>query len=277
MQTLLAVLDDLFQFTRSAVFGVYSAKLHKEEPYLLNGMQRILPMAASSNTTASLLQPAFEHAPALGSLYFVGQNHVPLHTDPVVAFDVVKTLIPYGEQVHLLKLGGRWACVRWHQMEGWIFKDVLRDQAKDVFPFLEEGVVYESENEETQKLRLCIHDAFCGNMSSLVLTDAEYVTYKLFQKGFVLPWSEERPRTPGTWQKKLRGKNGVHMGISPKTASVMEYVVDDIGYVAFIDAVFPDEAIKMSAIGSTREGEYSETMLTKDQWKELRPIFISVH
>lgn len=277
MQTLLAVLDDLFQFTRSAVFGVQSSKLLKGDPLLLNGMQSTLPIAHAPAATPSFLMPIHESEAHDGAFYFVGNDATPLHTDPVVAFDVIAAFIPYGEQVRLLKLGGRWACVRWKEHEGWIFKDTLRDQARDVFPFFEEGIMYDAQNEETQKLRLCINDAFCGGIASLLLTDAEYVTYKLFQKGFVFPWSKERPRTPGTWQKKLRGKTGVHISIHPQTASVMEYVRDDIGYVAFVDAVFPDETVKLSAIGSTEEGVYSEMMLSKDQWKELRPVFISVH
>jgi hypothetical protein len=222
----------------------------------------------------SLQSPA---SPVNGTLYFIGLDKVDLHTDPVVAFDVVIKQLHYGDQVRLLKLGGRWAYIRVDDCEGWIFKDALREQAKDVFPFLEEGQLYEAEHEETIKLRQTIGDAFCGARASLLLTDAEYVTYKLHQRGLSLPWHSERPRTPGIWQKKLRGRPGVHIGIKPQPYSVMEYIIDDIGYVGFVEAVFPDESLKISAVGLLGEGVYGEALMHKDQWKELRPVFIAVH
>ena len=88
---------------------------------------------------------------ASGVLYFIGEEHVQLYADPVVAFDVVIRDIPYGEQVRLLKLGGRWGSIRYKDSEGWVFKDVLREQARDVLPFLEEGIVYDAENNESKK------------------------------------------------------------------------------------------------------------------------------
>lgn len=281
MRIVLAVIDDLFQFARTRLFGIDDRLIAHERtiPEMNLFQPSLLP---SYKEKIYLLAPASpiegqETFSSPGSLYFVGINKAYLHTDPVVAFDVVLGELSYGDQVRVLKLGGRWAYVKAEDKEGWIFKDALREQAKDVFPAFEEGKLYDAANEETKKLRLCIHDMFWGDKSSLLLTDAEYVAYKLLRKGRSLPWTAERPRTPGTWQKKLRGKQGVHIGITPKTDSVMEYVIDDIGYVAYVDAVFPDESIKLTAVGLIDEGVYSETTLGKEQWKELRPVFIETN
>jgi hypothetical protein len=277
MQTLLAVLDDLFQFLRATVFGVRMRSSHEDELHL-DAMQRTLPLShQKDSSTLSMFTPSDSFDAVNGNLYFIGQTDVAFHTDPVVAFDVISSFIPYGEQVRVLKLGGRWAFIRWRENEGWIFKDALRDQAKDVFPIFEENVLYDAIHNETQKLRLCIDDAFCGARASLLLTDAEYVTYKLYQKGVALPWGNERPRISGTWQKKLRGKKGVYISVNPKASSVMEYVVDDVGYVAFVEAVFPDGTIKLTAIGSMEDGMYSEVLLPREQYRELRPVFLSVN
>lgn len=279
MQTLLAVLDDLFGFARTSLFGVHKATMEVLQEPTIFGMQNRLPLLPSSGTHTPRL-PSFA-APSsndvtVGAIYFLGAD-TPLYTDPVVAFDVVITTIPYGSEVHVLKFGGRWAYIRIQQQEGWILKDVVREQARDVYPELQEGVQYTADNEETKKLRLYIHDSFGGDAASLLLTDAEYVTYELNKKNLFLPWDTQRPRTPGTWQKKLRGKSGIHMTVAPQPYAVMEYSIDDIGYVAFVEAAFPDMSIKLSAVGAVRDGVYSEQTFTQEEWKELRPVFISVH
>jgi hypothetical protein len=136
--------------------------------------------------------------------------------------------------------------------------------------------MYDASNKETQKLRLYIKDQFVGAKADVVLTDAEYVTYKLAKKELQIPWGADRPRIAGTWQKKLRGLHGVHMGIVPKTDAVMEYVVDDAGHLAYVESVFSDESIKVSSIGMFDEGMFSDGMMQKAEWIELRPIFIEI-
>lgn len=276
MRVFLAVIEDLYHFATEPLFSLFQ----NDKKNSLN----VLP--ARTRTPQIPLLPGFDahaydsartHDHSSGVIYFIGEEGVQLYADPVVAFDVVIMDIPYGEEVRLQKLGGRWGNVRYKETEGWVFKDVLRDQSRDVSPILEEGIVYDAQNEETKKLRLQIHDIFCGGKASLLLTDAEYVTYRLHKKGHSIVWSAERPRTPGTWQKILRGNNSVHLGIHPKTDSVMEYSIDDVGFVAFVEAVFPDDSIKVSGIGLSEDGMYSERMLSKDEWKELRPVFIEVY
>jgi len=281
MQILIAVIADLFQFACTSIFGSFFVKNKLDEQYIhieneFSPQLSLLPGVTQSQayTSTPLKQlPAFF---VQGEEYFIGAVDALVYADPVVAFDTVCMKLPYSEQVHVQKLGGRWAYIKNPYVEGWVLKDSLAEKALDVFPQFVANVAYDEENTQTHKLRLCIADMFGGEATKSILTDVEYVTYMLKRKGITITWSQERPRIAGTWQKKLRGAKGIHIGVFPKTNSVMEYVQDDVGYVLYVEAVFPDQSIKISSIGIFGEGLYSESMLQKDAWKELRPVFIEV-
>jgi hypothetical protein len=211
-----------------------------------------------------------------GARYFVGVTDAFLYVDPTVAFDTATASLAYGELVHVIKLGGRWAHVQVTEREGWILKDALCEKASDVFPELQEETVYDQGHTETSKLRLCIDDQFGGERAQSVLTDVEYVTYMLKGKGRHVVWSSLRPRIAGTWQKKLRGTEGIHISIVPKTDTVMEYVVDDVGHLCYVEVVSPDESIKISSVGMFEEGKYTSIAIPKAEWIELHPVFIEV-
>jgi surface antigen len=67
------------------------------------------------------------------------------------------------------------------------------------------------------------------------------------------------------------------MGIIPKTDAVMEYIVDDIGHLAYVEAVSSDESIKISSVGMFDEGMFSEIVMQRTEWIELRPVFIEIN
>lgn len=281
MQIFLAVVDDLFQFARTELFGMLPLRLDegyfKLRTYPHTQADLSLITAPASSVKSS--QESYAVIPATflqGGQYFVGARDTFLYVDPVVSFDMAIRELTYGELIHVIKLGGRWAHVKAKESEGWIFKDALREKAKDVFPSFFNGTYYDSESAETRKLRLCIHDMFKGEASAVALSDAEYVTYKVWKRGREIQWGDMRPRIAGTWQKKLRGALGIYMSVNPKTESVMEYIVDDVGHLCFVEAVFPDESIKISSIGQNTEGVFEEIMLQKEEWRELRPVFIEV-
>lgn len=276
MDVLLAVIDDLFQFARAAVFGVV-VNTDAITPSLsgVTVAPALQTAGPKSRVTSHTSFPLISEHPS-GTQYFIGEAQTDMYQDPVVSFDAALGRLVYGDMVQVIKLGGRWAHVRIAEKEGWILKDALRDKAADVFPLFVPEVFYDADNTETVKLRMCIADMFKGDASSSPLSDTEYVSYKLFKKGKQIPWGDYRPRLAGTWQTRLKGKPGIHIGIRPKNESIMEYIADDVGHLGFVEAVFPDESIKISGIGLQTEGTFSESMLSKDQWKELRPVFIQV-
>lgn len=281
MRLLLAVLDDLFQFARTAVFGVF----FEDNPNVVSSYealqtpspQLLLPLQGQSRTeTVSVTQNESAVNLSPGSAYFIGEKDVALYLDPVIAFDSVVTKLTYGDIVLVIKFGGRWAHVKIGNIEGWILKDMLREQLSDVFPSFIEGNGYEADNAETIKLRVSIDDSFNAAVSGLPLYDVEYVLYTLHRKNISIPWPSTRPRVGGSWQKILRGKDGIHIGIIPKIGSVMEYVVEDMGHVCYVEAVFKDETIKIRGIGLLEESMFSVVTMDKEQWRELRPVFIEV-
>jgi hypothetical protein len=277
MQVLLAVIDDLWKFARTALFGSFSLQVDSNDMVLQREAQATPQLSLlPTHTNEISVHAGGDIQFTQGEQYFVGAANTYLYVDPVVAFDTASLPLPYGTLVSVEKLGGRWAYITTGLYEGWVFKDVLLEQAKDVFPSFVDGVLYDKEHSETQKLRLCIGDAFLGGETQSLLSDVEYVTYKLGRKNIAISWGFERPRIAGSWQKKLRGRENIHIGINPKTDTVMEYVQDDIGHLAYVEAVFPDATIRLSSVGLFEEGVFNESVLQKEEWRELRPVFIEI-
>ncbi len=65
------------------------------------------------------------------------------------------------------------------------------------------------------------------------------------------------------------------MNVLPKTHSIMEYTIDEVGYLAFVEAVFPDRSIKISEVGFPEDGYYREAIMTQEEYRELKPVFIT--
>jgi hypothetical protein len=280
MQILIAVIDDLFQFAYTALFGATVVHTDVRVSLALASHEYApQPTLPTFSSVAQLLDERtkpLEAELSTGSSYFVGEEFVSLFYEPAFGFDSAACVLPYSTTVSVKKLGGRWACVSTEFGEGWILKDSLRENVQDVFPQLQESAVYTHEHRETQKLRLCINDAFSGERSHISLTDTEFVTYRLGERGKRIPWSVERPRVAGTWQRLLRGKVGVHISIAPKEGAIMEYMREDIGHLAYVEAVFPDESITVSSVGLVSGGEYTKSELTHDMWRELHSVFITI-
>ncbi|MFT7507269.1 MAG: hypothetical protein ACI92I_000412 [Acidimicrobiales bacterium] len=282
MQVLLAVVDDLFQFVRTVFSGaipftarpekvleVYQEKLTQIQS---RTPHTVLHTSAEQNRAPEVVSSMFR----IGDQYFIGSIGVYLYADQVVAFDNALRRLAYGQELRLLKLEGRWAKVRIDDVLGWVHKDSLVLQAQDVYPRLQSDVQYDAKNPQTVKLRACIDDEFGAARAEHPLSPAEYVQYRLLQKKRYIQWGSTRVRIPGTWQRKLRGYTGIHISITAKTEAVMEYSMDDVGYLAFVEAVFPDESIKITQIGKCDDSSYTEEILTPEQYKELRPVFIEI-
>jgi len=275
MQTLLAVIDDLWHFAYQGLFGVRSVtQLDRERE--VQGLLPLTPPADSADATATPISAHDHHVFRTGGQYFIGELETYLYSDPVIAFDTALTKISYGQSVLVKKLGGRWAEVLFGEQPGWVLKDVLRERREDIHPQLMLDQVYGPGNPETIKLRACIDDEFGGARANLPLAPAEFVTYKLQQAKRSIVWPADGPRVSGSWQKRLRGQVGIHISIVPATGSVMEYIVEDFGYLGFVEAVFPDSSIKVLQVGIPEDGQYSERVMTKEEYRELRPVFIEV-
>lgn len=280
MDVLLAVIDDLWQFAYGSLFGTVAVtKEHKERE-----VQSVLPLTPKLNDShQTKLFPSVElvndsdQELRVGEQYFVGEMDTYLYSDPVIAFDTAMEKLLYAQPVFLKKIGGRWAEVLTDGHTGWILKDVLALRKEDVHPEFTEGVMYDAHHVETIKLRACINDQFCGARADLPLLSTEYATYQLQLFKRHIAWHKDSPRVPGSWQHLLKGLAGIHMSVLPKAQSVMEYIIDDVGHLAFVEAVFPDNSIKIKEVGYPEDGFYREIIMVQEEYRELRPIFIEVN
>ena len=281
MQVLIAVIEDLFRFAIRALSGAmpYSHSIELIDEYDYKESQRhhsdvpALPSSYLILPSGGLLpQEILQY----GEQYFVGTTDTFMYQDPVIAFDNALMKLTYGQKVRLLQLQGRWAHVRLAGIVGWVLKDTLRVKITDVYPDFKKGIVYDAEHTETKKLRACISDAFNGGVSGHTLSSAEYVHYCLQQQKLQIDWGDIRMRVPGTWQRKLRGRFGIHMGVTPKKNTVMEYIIDNIGHLAFIENILSDNRIMITEIGKYADAMYSNECMTMTQWRELQPVFIEV-
>lgn len=215
---------------------------------------------------------------AKNTIMYARSIAVPVYRNPTVEFDSSVGTIPYGEMVMVTEPRGRFFRVAWNAVEGWVRKEDLSDRAAHVYPEFAEGEEYPVDHPNTARVRALLGDPFGAGHTDLPLQAGEYVLYKLWRKGKRIDWPRTRdPRVPGLWHRILRGVPRIHMSIMPKVGAVMEYMMhDDIGHLAYVEAVFPDDAISISEANYPDGGRYSERVLTKEEWRELRPTFISV-
>lgn len=203
---------------------------------------------------------------------------VPVYRNPTIEFDAQTGSIPYGEMVMVLEPKGRFFRIIWNGLEGWIRKEDVADRAAHVYPEFKIQEENSIDHPNTARVRALLGDPFHAKYTDLPLQAGEYVLYKLWRKGKRIEWPKTRdPRVPGLWHRILRGVPRIHMSVMPKVDAVMEYMMhDDVGHLAYVDAVFPDDAISISEVNYPDGGIYNERVLTKEEWKELRPTFISV-
>jgi len=215
----------------------------------------------------------------------VGKNTVmyaatiatPVYKNPTIEFDTKIATIPYGEMVMMLEPRGRFYKIAWGTTEGWVLRDDVVDRAVRVYPEFRIGQENSVDSPNTAHVRGILGDVFSLGRSEFALQAGEYVLYRLWRKNIRIEWPSTRPRVPGLWHTILKGAPRVHIGVTPKVGSVMEYMFNnDVGHLAYVEAVFPDNTITISEMNYPDSGIYNERDLTKEEWKELRPIFLSV-
>ncbi len=276
MQVLLEVLKDLWAFvygdTRTSL--AMPVSVLREEPKLLTAAPTKLRLAAAV-AKAALPEPTDVVIDSTSDVPLVAVREAAIYREPTVSFDTKIATVGYGKRVEPERHQGRFTYVRVGAVTGWMLRDEIQPQSA-VLPMFVRGHRYEAVDETTVRLRACIDDMFSGRAAQASLQPEEYVAYMLWTQGRQLPWSETWGRVPGTWQRKLRGIRGVHMDVQPRTGAVMEYILDDVGYLGYVKQVSPANDITLAGVGLTYESQYTEQLLTHDIWRELRPVFITL-
>ena len=297
MQLLWEVIVDLYRFAFDTIRGAFS---RKEDAHLfLSGAGehyirdvRTEPLAheftpeegdgeeeATFRTVTDIISKKRTHPIELGpkGTYYVMSDETHVFQHPTKEFDGSLMILSYGEQVVVNGHTGKFAHATIHNIEGYIAREDLTDRASHVYPEFVVGEENDVDDPNTVRLRAIIQDAFLGGMLEYPLQAGEYVLYRLVRRGVSVPWTGVRPRVPGRWHVLLRGTLGTHSGITPKTGSVMEFTLEhDMGHLAYVEAVFPDETIMISEVNLPDSGVYNERTLTREEWREMKPVFISI-
>lgn len=195
---------------------------------------------------------------------------------PNLSFDACRTRLSYGTRVTYRRQSGTWIEIESSKATGWVPAATISATSTLVLPQLCAGVVYGAEQRETKKLRACIQDSTMAGELRLPLQDVELALYHLWQSGYQVSWSAERPRIAGRWHQLLRGVRNVSMGIEPRTNAIMEYHGNGTpGFLAVVRSVTPAQHITLATVGRQQPGEYLEEEFSVATWREWRPVFIS--
>lgn len=241
-----------------------------EAPALAPATESTLPLPVTPAATESLNKP--------GMLYVVRDTKgTKLFKEPVQQFDSQLRTLPYGQIVALRRFEGQYAEVLAYGQVGFVHKDALTPQLESIWPTLVSGTVYLADSEVAKIYRQHINDEFLGGAIGLPLTAEEYVTVRLLRDRLAIAWPPARPRLAGSWHTLLRGVPGLRSMIAPQPDTIIEWFLEDeVGRLGYIEAVLPDETLKISAVGAMVPGEYTESIVPAAVWREWRPVFINV-
>ncbi|MFM2339786.1 MAG: hypothetical protein RLZZ360_422 [Candidatus Parcubacteria bacterium] len=230
----------------------------------------VLPLQTPTITTETLNKP--------GMLYVVRAiTGTKLFKEPVQQFDSQLRTLPYGQIVALRHFEGQYAEVLAYGQVGFVHKDALTPELETIWPTLVSGTVYLADSEVAKIYRQHIADEFLGGAIGLPLTAEEYVTVRLLRDRLAIAWPPARPRLAGSWHTLLRGVSGVRSMIAPQPDTIIEWFLEDeVGRLGYVEAVLPDETLKISAVGAMVPGEYTESIVPAAVWREWRPVFINV-
>lgn len=277
MHSLLIVGKELWYFVFVERFG-----FSRPKPLTLklpSATATKIPLASTSVKTLPIQGgvQASSTSELTGAVLYVAVPATPLQLYPTTELDGVLKILPYASRVSFRRRQGRWVEVSYLDTVGWVEEGVLVLEERAVKPQFTSGSIYTATNDETIKLRTYIQDEFHTVVAELPLQNIEYVYYRLLEMGRVIAWPETRPRIAGVWQQILKGQPGIHIGVEPKTHSVLEtFNGDGFGQVQFVEAVLPDKTLTIRQVRYDEPGLFEESIVHEEVWREWRPIFIEV-
>jgi hypothetical protein len=283
MTVLLSVIKDLWDFSLSSLGFSKKPALSENllaKTLLLEAAHARTPAPAaldSGHLDYKTKSEAVIHELAFGSKAFVCVDGAKIFHRPVWTFDGAFMSLAYATDVQVLSFEGSFVHIRYQDQYGFIVKEDIEEVAEKIFPNFNKGEIYSANHPDTKKIRQYIKDEFFAETLFLPMQSVEFAYYKLLIEKRRINWPNERPRLAGNWKDMLKGLSGVQIGIVPKTSSIIEYVKPDgSGWVGYVKSVMIDNSIVVMGVGRIIEGEYSEDILSKEEWLSLQPVFISV-
>lgn len=280
MQVLLAVVEDLYTFATSLLFGWRQQEQPRETLYLAaktDVLKDTDPEPIVGNDGVQTDVPLTEDGlPQKNTIVYAAQALVPLTTVPEDAADTVIDTLAYGDMVMMLEAGEEWSYVAAGNKKGYVRTSNLAHRAAAVYPEFVVGAENGPRATNTVRVRSLIKDEFSANLSHIPLQAHEYVYYKLRRKGITIAWPDIRPRTPGTWVRILSTLPEVRLSAEPTVGSVMEVAPQDgKAHLAYVERVIDRDSIVVSEADWPERGIYNERTLTRTEWERNAPVFIS--
>ncbi len=276
MKVLLAVAKDLISFAKISLLAWLKPTKNQAEPLLLAVGMSEVRNAEIERTKINSESVVQLDSPALNANFgWISVSEAAVFSRPLWVEDSVLGKLKLGEKVSLEQFSGRFAFMKQERLSGFVLKEEVETDKQKIWPSLVPRTVYLAGDAETIRIRALLRDEFFTTSLFLPLRDTEWVSYSLLKHNLSLPWREERPRTPGSWHKLLRGVVGVSVVLEARTGSVMEVFANDLSpFLAYVEAVTVDGVVKVSSVGRYREGEYQLENLTVKDLQELQPVFI---
>jgi len=142
---------------------------------------------------------------------------------------------------------------------------------------LSEQVRYDKQHEKTQAIRTYLTEQIDLKVGAADLTPYEWLAYMYTVVGRSLPWLGLALAPLGYWHQTLKGLPYVTISVQPKTHALMEWQNEQFtGQVGYVSSVTPGETITVEQLGAELPGLLTKQTYTLQEWKELRPVFISV-
>ncbi len=229
---------------------------------------------AETNTSPVLLDSRTLHGHS-GVYHYISVSEISLYQRPTKEFDRLVTKIPYSAAVRVIGSDRSWSEIEYKNYTGWVSSYALTQDLDVCMPSFTGGVYYENDHSETRKVRLVIQDCFNGAEAELPLHGEEYIYYRLLAQNIYPPHISHQPKTAGVWHKIFSGQLGVYISITPKKGSIMECTYEDgTSILMYVESVSPDGVIMCSGVGKPEDGYFFTATFRKEEWIELRPVFI---
>jgi len=274
MNTFQAVLRDLWQFILEQLSLSTSVPSAASGPGISVDQK---PIGGKISTDTQFRKHIVMPINTAGAGAYVAVTETHVFHRPVLSYDGVLTRLPYASPLTVLGYEGRFARIVIGDSTGFVLKEEITEQKKDIFPEFHSEEIYSNNHPDTKRVRTLLRDEFFAAPLYMPLQAVEYVMYQLLCSGRGIIWPHERPRLPGRWQIILKGQTGIQIGVVPKTGAVMEFTKPDgTGFVGFTKEVHVDDTIVLQGVGRLIEGEYREEIVSPEVWHEWRPVWISV-
>lgn len=286
MQVLIAVVNDLFVFARDFLFSFSSVQKSPEktletsskatidafETHLHNASSRLKESPIVPSEVEKMSESMFS---VPGVVYAV--TSTPLYQNPGYEIDSKLSVIPFGTKLKTEAVKSGWIRVSHEGYVGWVSPKTVTQEEESIVPNFAAGDPVDNQNLSVRLLREYINDEFSAGTISPYLLDIEYVLFRLKKIGRTPIWPSDRPRLAGLWQHLLRGKPGVHIAIRPLSEAVIEYEhPTGVENIAFVSAVYPDMKIRIEGIYGEDKTIFRDEVFAQEEWREWRPVFISI-